>query len=510
MDNKKHPLHDTLGKAQPQSRTNAFMRRYKRNLIIIFMTVIVVFDILLTTGVSYYATKTMNRKISLLMNANTYQQAMNVDSYFTNIKDTVSLFFSDEAYYTYDATKVTDEIEKIEKENVIVERIRSLGVLENFSDFGIIYADNSYIGWLSEGMFEMLAHDEMYTFFSTHVSAENAESGWFCTDMNNYDRIYYVKRINENAVIVASIFSRELESVFNVPQSLKGMDVRLTDSNDIVLYSTNKSEIGKIIDSEIKHLVIAGASASDKDYLVTSLSAKTNGWDIICSLPEEYVTEDISRLVLFTQIFSTLLLLAVAVFGYYALYKVSNPMNELVSNLADKAEHDQLTGAINKMSFRTMVETLIMNASAGDAIAFVMFDMDNFKQVNDTLGHITGDDVLIRFAKLLTAKSASDRIFGRLGGDEFAMLIIRKDTSPGELKNILEPQLEELRLAFIDEFEVFNQKCGLSLSLGAVVSGDNGIDFDSIYKYADEALYESKRGGKNRLTIVVKESGDEK
>ncbi len=489
----------------PQKKANQFMRRYRRNLIIIFMTAIILFDILLTTGVSYYASKTMNRKISMLMNADTYQQAMNVDAYFTDIKDTVSLFFSDEAYYTYDATKVTGEIEKKEKEDVILERVRSLGVLENFSDFGVVYADNSYIGWLSEGMFEMLAHDEMYAFFKRHTSAENAESGWFCTPMNNYDRIYYVKRINENAVIVASIFSRELESIFNIPQSLDGMEIRLTDENEIVLYSTDKNEIGLPLDHTIKRLSIAGASASDKNYLVTSVASKTNGWNIICSLPEKYVTEDISKLMLFTQIFSLLLLFMVALFGYFALFRASNPMSELVATLTDKAEHDQLTGAINKMSFRTMVETLIMNGTSEDAIAFVMFDMDNFKQVNDTQGHIAGDDVLIRFAKLLNASSDNDTIFGRLGGDEFAMLVIKKQNDKDTLRDILEPRLENLRLAFIDEFEIYNKTCSLSISIGAAVAMDKGVDFDGMYKFADDALYTSKREGKNRLTIVMKE-----
>ncbi len=495
---------------QQQKKTNQFLRRYRRNLIIIFMADIVIYDILMTTGVSYYASKTMNRKISMLMNADTYQQAMNIDAYFADIKDTVSLFFSDEAYYTYDATKVMGEIEKKEKEDIILERVRSLGVLENFSDFGVVYSDGSYIGWLSEGMFEMLAHDEMYSFFARHISEDNAGSGWFCTPMNNYDRIYYVKRINDNAVIVASIFGRELESIFNIPQSLEGMDIRLVNEDDIVLYSTDKEEIGEILEEDIKKLNIEGASASDKNYLVTSVESKTNGWQIICSLPEKYVTEEITRLMMFTQIFSLLLWHMVALFGYFALFRLSNPMGELLESLSDKAEHDQLTGAINKMSFRTMVETLILNGSEDDAVAFVMFDMDNFKQVNDTLGHITGDDVLIRFAKLLNASGDNDSIFGRLGGDEFAMLVIKKYTTPQALYESLEPRLEKMRTAFLEEFEIYNKSCSLSLSIGAAAAKDKGVDFEEMYKLADDALYKSKRAGKNRVTVVLKEESDAK
>ncbi|MBQ9519587.1 MAG: GGDEF domain-containing protein, partial [Firmicutes bacterium] len=271
---------------------------------------------------------------------------------------------------------------------------------------------------------------------------------------------------------------------------------------------TDKDEIGKKLNDGVKKLVVIGASASDKERLVTSVESKTNGWHIICSLPEKYVTEDITKLMMFTQVFSFFMLIMVAIFGYFALFRVSDPMRELVDSLADKAEHDQLTGAINKMSFKTMVETLIMNGEHEDAVAFVMFDMDNFKQVNDNLGHITGDDVLIRFAKLLNASGDGDAIFGRLGGDEFAMLIIKKQTSAKALHDYIEPMLDAIRCAFLEEFEVYNKSCGLSLSIGAAAAKDKGVDFDGMYKMADEALYTSKRAGKNRVTVLLKEESD--
>ena len=91
-------------------RPNISVQKYRRNLIIIFISAVFLLDIVLTSGISYYAGKTMNKKISMLMNANTYQQAMNVDSYFSTVKDTVSLFFSDKVYYEYDATKEMSDI----------------------------------------------------------------------------------------------------------------------------------------------------------------------------------------------------------------------------------------------------------------------------------------------------------------------------------------------------------------------------------------------------------------
>ena len=482
-------------------RPNISVQKYRRNLIIIFISAVFLLDIVLTSGISYYAGKTMNKKISMLMNANTYQQAMNVESYFSTVKDTVSLFFSDKVYYEYDATKEMSDIERLEAENIILDRIQNLGVLENFADFGVIYANNSTVGWISEGMFEMLANDEMYTFFSSNITDSKTESGWFCTQKNNYDRIYYVKRINENAVLVASIFSNELSSIFNTPDELKGMDIRLADENKNVIYSVNSDEIGKPLDPKIEKLVYSGSSVSDNENIVSSLFFDINDWCIICSLPESIISEDITNLKMFAHIFALLMMIIVGIAGYISLYRASNPLSELVSSLADKAEHDQLTGVLNKISFKTAAEALRQKEPTKTTSVFIMLDMDNFKLVNDTLGHTTGDDILSSFAKLVRQLFESEYIIGRLGGDEFALFTLTEEADKEALKTTIAKHLEVLRTEFLKQYKEYNESCGLSLSAGAYISTDKDISFDTMYKTADNALYDSKNMGKNTYTV---------
>ena len=482
-------------------RAATSMQSYRRNLIIIFISAVFLLDIVLTSGISYYASRTMNKKISMLMNASTYQQAMNVDNYFSTVKDTVSLFFSDEEYYEYDATQEMSEIERLEKENVIYDRIQNLGVLENFADFGIIYSNNSTVGWISEGMFEMLANDEMYSYFASNITDPNTESGWFCSQKNNYDRIYYVKRINKNAVIVASIFSNELATIFNIPDELQGMDIRLADENKNIIYSVDPNEIGQPLDPKIETLVYSGSAVSNKEYIVSSLSFDINDWCIICSLPESIISDDISNLRLFAHIFAGLMMIIVGIVGYISLYRASNPLSVLVANLAEQAEHDQLTGVLNKISFKTSIEALRQKEILKTTSVFVMLDMDNFKAVNDTLGHTTGDEILIQFAKLVKQLFESEYIIGRLGGDEFALFTLTEEADKEELVITISKHLEVLRSEFLKQFKEYNEKCGLSLSAGAYIDKDGNADFDNMYKTADEALYESKNMGKNTYTV---------
>lgn len=488
-------------KAAPK-RASTSMQNYRRNLLLIFISAVFLLDIVLTSGISYYASRTLNKKISMLMNANTYQQAMNVDNYFSTVKDTVSLFFSDKEYYEYDATQEMSEIERLEKENIIYDRIQNLGVLENFADFGVIYSNNSTVGWISEGMFEMLANDEMYSYFSAKITDPNTESGWFCTPKNNYDRIYYVKRINSNAVIVASIFSNELASIFNIPDELKGMDIRLVDENKNVIYSVDPDEIGQVLDPRIDALVYSGSSVSNKEYIVSSLSFDINDWCIICSLPESIISEDISNLKLFAHIFALLTMILVGIGGYIGLSRASNPLSQLVANLAEKAEHDQLTGVLNKISFKTSVEALRQKETLKTTQVFVMLDMDNFKTVNDTLGHTIGDEILTQFAKLVNRLFESEYVIGRLGGDEFALFTLTEEADKDELIITISKHLEVLRSEFLKQFREYNESCGLSLSAGAYISEDKTTDFDTMYKLADEALYNSKNTGKNTYTVM--------
>ena len=133
-----------------------------------------------------------------------------------------------------------------------------------------------------------------------------------------------------------------------------------------------------------------------------------------------------------------------------------------------------------------------------------MIDMDNFKKVNDTLGHGEGDVVLSKTAELFIKMLGADSVIGRVGGDEFA---VYRKFNGWTLENVRKKMEFELSLLAEDFARTVAEKyteCNLSLSAGVyIVDGEDSSDYESMMKKADTALYKSKRNGKSQYSWFV-------
>lgn len=159
--------------------------------------------------------------------------------------------------------------------------------------------------------------------------------------------------------------------------------------------------------------------------------------------------------------------------------------------LENRMRRDPLTNLLNRAQFDTNMRRL---AERGEHCALAVLDIDHFKLVNDTHGHPEGDQVICRLAKLLEDGVRSTDFVGRMGGEEFALLMPYCD-----LDNAL-TVLDRLRVQFSNQ--VFRSEAGnefsCAFSAGLVQLGS---DFQFSYKDADDALYESKKKGRNRVTV---------
>jgi diguanylate cyclase (GGDEF)-like protein len=137
-----------------------------------------------------------------------------------------------------------------------------------------------------------------------------------------------------------------------------------------------------------------------------------------------------------------------------------------------------------------------------------MMDMDNFKQVNDILGHSYGDQVIIRFGQLLKSLYGKEVVIGRLGGDEFA-LYYQAGSDAAESKEEffarIPGELDRVQESFAKEFEQESETCNLSVSAGVYAGYQRVLPFAEMYEKADSALYASKKKGKKRYTIYKEE-----
>lgn len=166
-------------------------------------------------------------------------------------------------------------------------------------------------------------------------------------------------------------------------------------------------------------------------------------------------------------------------------------------NLQYKAERDPLTGLYNKGMTEKLINEALTFHPAQTGSALIMIDADNFKEVNDQLGHVYGDAVLCELAEKLQRIFKADDIVGRIGGDEY-IVFMRADASQAAV----EEKAAEICKAF---YTVLTGENGESFivsgSVGISISPKDGDAFTELYHKADIALYEAKRKGKNNYVV---------
>ncbi len=158
---------------------------------------------------------------------------------------------------------------------------------------------------------------------------------------------------------------------------------------------------------------------------------------------------------------------------------------------------DLLTGILNKRSYELWCQRLIDECENNDPCALAIFDIDNFKKVNDTLGHIIGDKVLEIVGQTLSSIFGADSLVGRIGGDEFAAFVYTRGGC-----EMLGRRAENV-IAEVRERSKKELKIDVSISMGISTKIGGQINYMEMYFDADMALYEFKRSNLNRELHIV-------
>jgi diguanylate cyclase (GGDEF)-like protein len=159
----------------------------------------------------------------------------------------------------------------------------------------------------------------------------------------------------------------------------------------------------------------------------------------------------------------------------------------LLERVSHQAEHDSLTGLPNR---KVLVDRLVDAPEPATAVLFV--DLDDFKDVNDGLGHHAGDILLCQVAERLRAAVRDRDMVARLGGDEFAVLVF--DPKPGAGQHVAQRVIQ----AFDEPFDLLGQRVNISASVGIA---EGGVTPDELLRSADVAMYRAKAAGKGRMAL---------
>jgi diguanylate cyclase (GGDEF)-like protein len=177
---------------------------------------------------------------------------------------------------------------------------------------------------------------------------------------------------------------------------------------------------------------------------------------------------------------------------YDRLGQALDQLSSLQGRLVHQAYHDHLTGLANRALF---VERMAQAHRAHAPMAVMFIDLDDFKVVNDELGHDAGDDVLVAFARRLEGSLRAGDLAARLGGDEFAVLV----EQPGRREDEL-AVAERVLAALGTPFAVGNRRFTVRASIGLASGDPTSYTVDELMANADLAMYAAKHSGKNRVT----------
>lgn len=174
--------------------------------------------------------------------------------------------------------------------------------------------------------------------------------------------------------------------------------------------------------------------------------------------------------------------------------KLKNSIQQELQVALKEAEVDPLTNLTNRAGLEKYVKSSLENEPGKGVM--IIFDLDNFKSVNDEMGHPEGDKMLKTFAQILKSKFRENDVVARIGGDEF-VVFIQHNMPVRLLSEKIQAMLEDVRR----ELRTYHERFGLSTSIGAAYVDIDQNSYEDLYLCADVGLYMAKKNGKNGFFI---------
>jgi len=179
---------------------------------------------------------------------------------------------------------------------------------------------------------------------------------------------------------------------------------------------------------------------------------------------------------------------------YVGVFTDITQRKETEQRLEHLAQHDPLTDLPNRSLFRDRLQQAInKNHRDEQSLALLFIDLDHFKEVNDTLGHVVGDQLLVETARRIAACVRNSDTVARLGGDEFTVVLQCVEDREA-VARIADDVIEALAAPFV----LGQATAHISASIGIAMCPDNADEPDALTHAADRAMYEAKSEGRNR------------
>ncbi len=306
-----------------------------------------------------------------------------------------------------------------------------------------------------------------------------------------FDNLGFYLLITEDGTIIEQIGTpSEFTKQDNLLDTLKSAKI-YQDT-----YEKTKLRLSKLSDGMI------GATYGGEQRLLVYAPLEINSWHLVVGVNQSYVTRQQEKTIrpvraVVSRMIVALVLLLVMFTTIYVINKSRS--DERGRELEDKADMDLLTELNNKMATERKIREYIEKHPNEQAM-MCMLDIDNFKKINDTMGHKFGDEVIRSLGIELKAEFRVSDILGRTGGDEF--MVFLTNIRDGEM---VQREMKRLERFFHDFKAGEYVKYSVTASIGCSMYPKDATSFEELYQAADKAVYKAKRRGKNQIALYTEE-----
>ena len=290
-----------------RNENNDKIRQIKLIMIIGHALIVIVAAIFMASFTIRKNDMVLKSKVSDLTYALNVQMKLNINTYLSKLESISTLVFgTEEAVSYYSSDENADQYEALNTEKLISDKLYDLCIMENYVDFFIVYSDDHTVGKVSNGTTKLYG-DNLYNDMEQTVTKTRSRDGWSTGYNDDFRRIYYVKRVNDNALLVVSFCASELENVFVRPDDMRDTTVRLVNEDHYIMYSSESGETGTKLPAEILDRIGNSTSASfiDDDYLIT-INTCADSWYVICSAPTKIILAERNIIIKYTIIITAI------------------------------------------------------------------------------------------------------------------------------------------------------------------------------------------------------------
>lgn len=295
--------------------------------------------------------------------------------------------------------------------------------------------------------------------------------------VNNTLLQLFLERINLEVERMLS--QRKLQFLASIPQQDPNPMIRILTSGEVIFANTHGKQILKFwqkIYQKLPEKIIDAAIRAQSSEQVVRLEMDAD-----------------NKTYLFTMVW-------VSDFKHINIYGTDiSQLKNTEQDMLNLARFDALTHIANRQYFEeTLIEKMHEHQVERKKLALLLIDLDNFKTINDTLGHPIGDRLLQAASKRMVRCLRQDDFIARLGGDEFIVLLNHSTTEAAIL--VAEKIIEVLSRAF--QFSEYHMK--ITASIGIAIYPETGVSPSDLLRHADIAMYQAKKTGKNRFAVFSK------